>query len=384
MKKTILLLLLLILVIPTVGNCTTLQSQIKVENFTTIDNKSCIIDVSDGVYTVAQIHFGKQPEDITPWLHDTRTSSEYDIGKTSYNGQIKITLQEKIFDDATLVIFLDKNREIVGYIELMRQSQSHLSDMFNFKQKNGYTVVGRTSLWILNNATYCPTWKPLEVYTYPNLTNYYPEEKLPIEIKEIIALMRFFWKEPMRTGPDNKNYSNLSAEEQMEYLESGEWTIQCGEIRNIVASYAIQSPHIIGVKIINADQYYPRFKDLIGNVHGVMEIYSPYYDKWILVDPMFGKLFMYDGEFINTHDIATMSMEERQDIIPIKVAENSKSLEDCFNGYYLNQNYYTYYNTINVNTMMYVKNVKHDAFNFYMLYDKELSNNAIKRIGEIL
>jgi len=346
-------------------------SKIQLENFKTLDSKHHIIDVTDGVYTVAQIHFGKQPEDIHPYLDAIYCSSVYDIGNTSQSGKITVSLEEELFNDATLIVFLDESRELVGYIGLMRQSETHLLNKFNFTKNNGYTVIGRTSRWFLPNKTYQLVWRADPVYTYPDLRNYYPREQYPREIREIIALMRFFWKEPMQTGPSNNDYTNLPADVQIDFLESGQWTIQCGEIRDIVAAYAIQSHKIPGVKIVNAAQYYPRFRDLVGNEHGVMEIYSPYYQKWILVDPMFGKLFTYNGEYINTDDILALSIEERKNIVPIKVAGNAVSLGEVFNGYYLNQNYYTYYNTVSE------KLVKFQTQEFEKMYCKSYVHDLI-------
>ena len=246
--------------------------------------------------------------------------------------------------------------------------------MFNFTKINGYTVIGRTSRYFLPNKAYQLIWHPDSVYNYPELNNYYPREPYPIELKEIIALVQYFWREPMSTGPSNLDYTNLPVDTQIEFLESGEWTIQCGEIRDIVASYAIQSKNIPGVKVINAEQYYPRFKDLTGNTHGVMEIYSPYYGKWILVDPMFGKLFVYNGEYINTDDILAMSSEERKNIVPKKIAGNAISLKEAFNGYYLNYNYYTYYNTLAG------KIVKFQNAGFERLYNKHFIRELISGV----
>ena len=357
------------------------ESKIHLENFKNIIHQNTsyyIIDVTGGTHTVAKIHFGEQPGEITDYLRTVEGSTRYDIGVTTNRGEITVTLDEYIYNDATLIVFLDDTRKIIGYICLMRQSEEQLIEKFNFTKKNGYTVIGRTSLNFLPNKTYQLTWNQKPVDNYPDLTQYYPDEKYPQEIREVIALLRFFWKEPMETGPSNVNYRSLSVDKQIDYLESEKWTIQCGEIRDIVASYAMVSQYISGVKIINAEQYCPRFYDLTGNTHGVMEIYLHQYNRWVLVDPMFGSLFSYKGELIGVDTIKSLSVEERKNIVPIKVAGNSLSLEETFNGYYLNQNYYMYYNTINY------KVVKFEAYGFDKLYYKTYAENSLKTIGEIL
>ena len=239
-----------------------------------------------------------------------------------------IILNNNYYNQETCVEFSNGN-----WACFYRQPGDTLYELYNMTRPQGYTIIGRYEHRNLFPKKQTPdiSWKQIEYDEYPNLTNYYlmPEQYPQLDmsdpaIAEISALIRYFWKEDFDAGPD---------------------TMQCAEIRDIICSFAYDSPNITGIRIVNGRQYYPQFEDLISNKHAVAEIYTKR-DGWILVDPMFGSFFYYNDHCIGVSDITRMNYLNYDEIQVIQIAYHALSTNDVFTNYRLNDDYFTYFNII--------------------------------------
>lgn len=288
------------------------------------------IDVSDGKYTIALITFDKRPVNLTPYLKVVSQNNHNDIGQTDESGYLEAKLSKERYNQPNLLVFLNTahKRRIVGYIEILRQSEKDLEEIYQFSKPNGYYVLSRTSLKLPRETEKFKNYhlSVADKINLPNLDKYYPNStEYPPTIRESVALIKFIWDKPLKLGPtNNREPEKLDALTKLELLKKGQWAAQCADIREIFAEQAIASPKILDIRKVDLYQYYPPYPDLITNSHAATEIYSPKLKKWIFVDPYFASIFKLNGELLNAEELKNLSYQERAELEVINFVERRR------------------------------------------------------------
>ena len=329
------------------------SNKFALENFTSLGDDKVLIDVTNKQYIVLKTSFDTRTVDLDSTISRLVKENQYDIGQTDVNGRIAVELDGEYYNKPNLIVFVkdDHPRRLIGYIEILRQSESDLKNLYNFDKPGGYYVLGRTSLRLPKESHKNQTVSlaPKKGYLLPDLTNYYLSKQEgggPGEIQESIALIKFIWDKPLSLGPSNNHVDEkLGPLERLELLRNNNWSAQCTAIRDIFRELALASHKITKVRNVDLFQYYPPFPDLITNSHSVIEIYSQQLDKWIMVDPYFATIFMQGQQYLNTEEINKLDEKERAKLKILNVSPN-QSIDKLNTTLNIKDSYFIYFGAI--------------------------------------
>lgn len=315
--------------------CGKVDPALRLENFVMMKGKQGQIqlDINGEGYRVARLSFKKAPLQLNSWLEKLQQTRVHDIGQTNEHGIIEVSLQDEVFNGTDLLVFLrcysEKDCRIKGYLEVIRQPEALLKSQFGFEKAGGYSVLGRTTLQLphepkerfLPARQAIPLTASLPDLGFPDT----PEHgELPPEVRRAAILIHYIWSYHPRMGPSNNvQPQSRDALYRLRLLKAGQWAVSCQGIRDIFAELAAQDPEIPAVRTVGLYQYSPAWPDLIGNSHAVAEIYSEHLDKWIMIDPPLGTLYMRNGIPLSARELSgyrnSIGLKSVAGSMPLKV-----------------------------------------------------------------
>jgi len=331
---------------------------VRLQGFKGILSKPGVVelDVSVGLYRFRVVSMASQDpsleREIGQWLKRTRDAP---AGYSDYAGKLHVRLDDEHYNQPNLIL-LDRCLFYglcwyTGYLELLRQSEERLQELWSFHKPGGYTVLGRSSLTLPNSTRVVhgtvPVSRPLD-QTLPEFGPPHARVDLPAQVNTAIGIVEYMWSRAPRLGPHNdQTPQSLGPVAQLDLLESGAWSTQCGNFQNIFVNLAAASPQVSGVRYVSLLQYYPSFPDLIPHSHAVAEVLTKGH-KWVLIDPWFGLLFEYKGRLLSASEITKMSPSDRQRITVRHVLDQRPSPFDLehYQGSYPSYGYWGYFGTI--------------------------------------
>jgi hypothetical protein len=209
-------------------------------------------------------------------------------------GKITIPIKnEPVTGEYSILIFVGDD-----YVELVRQSQQWLKQIFNFDRTGGYTILGRRSLPIKDSEVKLAPFPPLVLSKNPQSINYDPVEiSIFDEINHATGLLRSLWSKTIPQGPTSQSYSEFleqTFEEKMRRLKTGNFSVMCQGFRDLFIHAASANKHF-NIRPIEAFNYSPQLPDLISYSHSTTEIYIEQINKWVLFDPWLGIILNKNG-----------------------------------------------------------------------------------------
>lgn len=310
---------------------------------------------STGLYRYATLPMRSQFSDLDRRIARFRTEAE---GAQRYSdplGRLRLPLSERFLNQANVLV-VDKCIFYglcwyVGYIELLRQSEDKLLKKFSFHKPGGYTILGRTSLPVPREPRLVPISSPVSNKLeggLPDFSSFRRPGEAAGSISEAAAIVRYIWSRSPRLGPhDDRSPRRLDPRRRLDLLERGDWTTQCGDIRDIFVNLAAATPAIGGVRSVGLLQYHPPFPDLVPHSHAVAEVLAED-GVWVLIDPWFGLIFEHRGRGLSARDVLRMSASERKRISVTRLVPGRVSPFDAgaFQGTLPRDGYWGYFGTV--------------------------------------
>ena len=221
-------------------------------------------------------------------------------------GEITIPIKnEPVTGEYSILVFVGDD-----FVELVRQPQQWLKEIFNFDRIGGYTILGRRSL--LTNDSQLTVGSPLVFSNTPQGIDYEPvKTSMYDEINHATGLLRSMWSKPIQQGPTSHSYSEFleqTFEVKMNRLKSGDFAVMCQGFRDLFIHAASADKHF-DIRLIEAYNYSPQLPDLISYSHSTAEIYIESLNKWVLFDPWLAIIVTKNGIPVGAAEISSMSGE---------------------------------------------------------------------------